>query len=56
MMPSPYQAVENHRIEMSRILHFLENRLAHGDEVISLTCRPLFTPQKDFLALMSFIG
>jgi hypothetical protein len=32
--------------EMSRIPHFLDNRLTDGGEVVSLTRRPLFTPRK----------
>jgi hypothetical protein len=31
--------------ETSRLPHFLDNRLTHGDE-ISLTRRPPFTPKK----------
>jgi hypothetical protein len=31
--------------EMSRLPHFLENRLTGGGEVVSLTRRPPFTPQ-----------
>jgi hypothetical protein len=30
--------------ETSRIPHFLDNRLTDGGEVLSLTCRPPFTP------------
>jgi hypothetical protein len=36
--------------ETTRLSHFLENRLTDGgdgSEVISLTPRPLFTPQED---------
>jgi hypothetical protein len=33
--------------ETSRILHFLDNWLKDGGEVVSLTLRPLFTPQED---------
>jgi hypothetical protein len=33
---------------MSRIAHFLDNRLADGGEVASLTRRPRFTPRKIF--------
>jgi hypothetical protein len=33
--------------ETSRLPHFLDNRLTDGGEVISLTCPPPFTPQKD---------
>jgi hypothetical protein len=33
--------------ETSRLLHFLDNRLTDGGEVVSLTCRPPFTPQED---------
>jgi hypothetical protein len=32
--------------ETSRIPHFLDNRLTDGDEVVSLTRRPSFTPRK----------
>jgi hypothetical protein len=30
-----------------RLPHFLDKRLSHGGEVVSLTRRPLFTPQVD---------
>jgi hypothetical protein len=30
--------------ETSRLPHFVENRLTDGDEVVSLTNRPHFTP------------
>jgi hypothetical protein len=33
--------------ETSRLPHFLNNRLTDGGEVVSLTRRPLFTPQED---------
>jgi hypothetical protein len=33
--------------ETSRLPHFLDNRLTDGSEVVSLTCRPPFTPQED---------
>jgi hypothetical protein len=32
--------------ETSRLSHFLDNRLTHGGEVISLTLLPPFTPRK----------
>jgi hypothetical protein len=32
--------------ETSRLSHFLDNRLTDGDEVVSLTRRPPFTPRK----------
>jgi hypothetical protein len=32
--------------ETSSLPHFLDNRLADGDEVVSLTRRPPFTPRK----------
>jgi hypothetical protein len=32
---------------MSRIPHFLDNRLTDGGEVVSLRRRPLFNPQED---------
>jgi hypothetical protein len=32
---------------MSRLPHFLENRLTDSSEVVSLTHRPPFTPQED---------
>jgi hypothetical protein len=32
---------------MSRLPHFLDNRLTDGGEVVSLMRRTLFTPQKD---------
>jgi hypothetical protein len=34
--------------ETPRLPHFLDSRLAGGDEVVGLTRRPPFTPQKDF--------
>jgi hypothetical protein len=36
---------------MLRIPHFLDNRLRDGGEVISLTRRQHFTPQKDYMVL-----
>jgi hypothetical protein len=33
--------------EMSRIPHFVDSRLTHGGEFVSLTQRPPFTPQDD---------
>jgi hypothetical protein len=33
--------------ETSRLLHFLDNRLTDGGEIVSLTRRPSFIPQKD---------
>jgi hypothetical protein len=33
--------------ERSSFPHFLDNRLTDGGEVVSLTCRPSYTPQKD---------
>jgi hypothetical protein len=33
--------------ETSRLSHYLENRLTVGVEVVSLTPRPLFSPQED---------
>jgi hypothetical protein len=39
--------------EMSRTPHFLDNRLREGGEVVRLTRRPRFTPQKHFLVLIS---
>jgi hypothetical protein len=41
-------AVEAHRVETSRLPHFLDNRLTDGGEIVRLTRRPPFTPQKDF--------
>jgi hypothetical protein len=32
--------------ETSKLPHFLDNRLTHGGEVVSLTRRPPFTPRK----------
>jgi hypothetical protein len=32
--------------EMSRLSHFLDNRLTDGGKAVSLTCRPPFTPRK----------
>jgi hypothetical protein len=34
--------------ETSRLPHFLDSRLVDGGKVVSLTRRPLFTPQEDF--------
>jgi hypothetical protein len=34
--------------ETSRLPHFIDNRLTDGGEIVSLTRRPPFTPQKDF--------
>jgi hypothetical protein len=33
--------------ETSKLPHYLDNRLTDGGEVVSLTCRPPFTPQED---------
>jgi hypothetical protein len=33
--------------ETSRLPHFLDNRLIDCCKVVSLTCRPPFTPQED---------
>jgi hypothetical protein len=33
--------------EMSRVPHFLDNRLADGGEVVNLTRRPLYIPQEE---------
>jgi hypothetical protein len=33
--------------ETSRLLHFLDNRLTDGGEVVSLTRRQFFNPQED---------
>jgi hypothetical protein len=33
--------------EMLRVPHCLDSRLTDGDEVVSLTRRPPFTPQED---------
>jgi hypothetical protein len=38
---------------MLRISHFLHNQLTDGHEVVSLTCRPRFTPHEDILVLIS---
>jgi hypothetical protein len=38
--------------ETSRHPHFIDNRLTDGGEVVSLTRRPPFTPEK-FLVLIS---
>jgi hypothetical protein len=32
--------------ERSRLPYFLDNQLAHGGEIVSLTRRPPFTPKK----------
>jgi hypothetical protein len=42
--------------EMSRLPHFLDNRLTDGGEVVSLTRGPRFTLQKQFLVLISVAG
>jgi hypothetical protein len=34
--------------ETLRVPHYLDNRLTDGGKVVSLTRRPLFTPQEDF--------
>jgi hypothetical protein len=34
-------------VRRPRIPHFLDNRLTHGGEVVSLTRRPPFNPQDD---------
>jgi hypothetical protein len=39
--------------EMLRIAHFLDNQHTDIGEDVSLTCQPCFTPQKDFLVLIS---
>jgi hypothetical protein len=44
--------MEVYRVEMLKIPHCLDNRLTDGGEV-SITHRPLFTPQKYFLVLIS---
>jgi hypothetical protein len=41
---------------MSKIPHFLDNRLTDGGEVVSIMLRPHFKPQKDFLVLISVRG
>jgi hypothetical protein len=33
--------------DRSRLPHFLDNRLTDGDEVVSLTCQPLFALQEN---------
>jgi hypothetical protein len=33
--------------EASKLPHFLDNRLTDDGEVVSLTCRPHFSPQED---------
>jgi hypothetical protein len=38
--------------ETLRFPYFLDNRLIDGAEVVSLMCRPRFTPKKDFLILI----
>jgi hypothetical protein len=38
---------------MSRIAHFLDNRLTDGDEIVTLTRLSRFTPKKHFLVLTS---
>jgi hypothetical protein len=43
-------------LKMSRISHFLDNRLTDGGKVVNPTHRPLFTLQKHFLALISVRG
>jgi hypothetical protein len=39
-------AVEAHRVEMSRLPHFLDNQLTDGGKVVSLMRRPPFTTRK----------
>jgi hypothetical protein len=41
---------------MSRVPYFLDNRLKEGAEVVSLTRRQRFTPQKYFLLIVSVRG
>jgi hypothetical protein len=38
---------------MSRVLHFVDNRLTDGGDIFTLTSRSRFTHQKDFLILDS---
>jgi hypothetical protein len=42
--------------DMSKLLHFLDNQLTDGGEVISLTCRQHLTPHGWFLVLISVRG
>jgi hypothetical protein len=42
--------------EMSKIPHFLDSRITDGGEVVSLTRRPRFIPNKNFLELISVRG
>jgi hypothetical protein len=32
-----------------RVLHYLDNQLKDGGKIVSLTRRPLFTPQENYL-------
>jgi hypothetical protein len=38
--------MEDHRVETSRLPHFLDHRLTDGGEVVSLTRQLFFTPRK----------
>jgi hypothetical protein len=40
------QAVETHRVVKLQGSHILDTRLTDSGEVVSLTCRPSFTPRK----------
>jgi hypothetical protein len=42
-----YVIKKNYPCETLRLLHFLDNRLTDGGEVVSPTRRMLFTPQED---------
>jgi hypothetical protein len=35
--------------KLLRVPHYLENRLKDGGKAVSLTCRPHFTPQENYL-------
>jgi hypothetical protein len=41
---------------MLRLLYFLDNWFTHGDEIVSLKRRPLFTAKKYFLVVVSVRG
>jgi hypothetical protein len=43
----PVTGHESHRVETSWLPHFLDNRLAYGNEAVSLMRCPSFTPQED---------
>jgi hypothetical protein len=50
--PSLYHVVEAHRVEISRLSHFLDNWLTDYGQAVSLMCEPYLPPGK-FLVLVS---